>query len=182
MHSASGGAQRCSNAELRARLDYDDARLLAECQVHRYRASGPGGQHRNKVSSAVRLHHKPSGLVAVASESRLQNENRARALRRLRMAIALVARVPLPKRVVWPETVNLVERRLRVSEKNPAIHHVVALVLDAFAAGGGGRLADAAKSLGLTSSSLARFLKEHPKAWREAARIRSEAGLPPLKS
>jgi hypothetical protein len=181
MPSTKSDTRGCSNSELRARLDYDDARLLAECEVHRYRASGPGGQHRNKVSSAVRLHHKPSGLVAVASESRLQNENKTRALRRLRMAIALVARVPLPEKVAWPASVNVFEGRLRVSEKNPAIHHVVALVLDAFA-DSGGRLADAANSLGLTSSSLTRFLKEHPKAWREVARIRADAGLPPLKS
>jgi hypothetical protein len=181
MRSANSDARGCAKAELRARLDYDDARLLAECQVHRYRASGPGGQHRNKVSSAVRLHHKPSGLVAVASESRLQNENKTRALRRLRMAIALVARIPLPEKVVWPQTVNVAEGRLRVSEKNPAVHHVIALVLDAFAANGG-RVADAARSLRLTSSSLTRFLKEHPKAWREVARIRGAAGLPPLKS
>ena len=174
-------AGRCSNLELRRRLDYDDARLLGECEVHRHRASGPGGQHRNKVASAIRLHHKPSGLVASAAESRLQGENQRRALRRLRAAIALVARAPLPKTIVWPETVNVERGRLRVNEKNPAIHHVIALVLDALAACEG-RLADTARCLGLTSSSLARFLKEHPKAWREAACIREQAGLPPLRS
>lgn len=149
--------------------------------MHRYRASGPGGQHRNKVSSAVRLHHKPSGLIVTATESRLQGENKTRALKRLREAIALIARTPLPAQVVWPESVNVVEGRLRVSEKNPAIHQVIALVLDAFA-DHGGRLADAAKALGLTSSSVVRFLSEHSKAWREVARIREEAGLGPLKS
>jgi hypothetical protein len=168
IESKGESAGRCSNAELRRRLDFSDEQLLAECEVHRYRASGPGGQHRNKVSSAVRLRHRSSQLVAVGTESRLQNENKQRALRRLRAAIALVARVPLPDRVIWPETVDVVQGRLRVSEKNPAIHH--------------GRVADAAKSLGLTSSSLTRFLNDHPKAWREAARIRTDAGLPPLKA
>ena len=171
----------CSNAELRTRLDYSDRRLLAECEVHRYRASGPGGQHRNKVSSAIRLCHQPSGLVAVATESRLQNENRTRALRRLRAALALVARAPLPEKIVWPETVHVADRRLRVNDRNPAIHHVIAIVLDAFVESEG-RLADAAGALGLTSSSLTRFLKEHQKAWREVSRIRSEAGLGPLKA
>ena len=61
--------RQCTNSELRARLDYDDAKLIAECDVHRYRASGPGGQHRNKVASAIRLHHRPSGLKAVAGRS-----------------------------------------------------------------------------------------------------------------
>lgn len=181
IESKGESAKRCSNAELRRRLDFSDEQLLAECDVHRYRASGPGGQHRNKVSSAVRLRHRPSQLVAVGTESRLQNENRQRALRRLRAAIALVARVPLPDRVIWPETVDVVQGRLRVSDKNPAIHRVIALVLDAFAANRG-RVADAAKSLGLTSSSLTRFLKDHSKAWREATRIRTDAGLPPLKA
>lgn len=181
MASKDDGSRGCSSAELRARLDFSDAQLLAECQVHRYRASGPGGQHRNKVSSAIRLRHQPSDLVVIATESRLQSQNQARALKRLRAAIALVARVPLPEKVVWPESVSVAHGRLRVSEKNPAIHHVIALVLDAFA-DCGGRLAEAAKSLGLTSSSLVRFLKEHPKAWREVARIRNAAGLSPLKS
>ncbi|MFQ5807107.1 MAG: peptide chain release factor family protein [Phycisphaerae bacterium] len=181
MRGENEDVQRWSNAELRSRLDFGDTQLLAECQVHRYRASGPGGQHRNKVSSAIRLHHKPSGLVTLATESRLQRENKTRALKRLREAIALVARVPLPPKVVWPESINVVEGRLRVSEKNPAIHHVMALVLDAFAESSG-RLAAAARRLGLTSSSLARFLKAHPKAWREVARMRSEAGLPPLRA
>jgi hypothetical protein len=171
----------CANRELRARLDYDDAKLIAECDVHRYRASGPGGQHRNKVSSAIRLRHQPSGLTAVATESRLQGENRTRALRRLRAAIALVARVPLPEKIVWPQSVEVSQRRLRVSPKNPAIHHVIALVLDALA-DNGGRVAEAADVLGLTTSSLTRFLSDHPHAWREAGRMRTEAGLPPLKS
>ncbi len=175
-----GHTERCTKAELRARLDFDDSKLIAECDVDRYRASGPGGQHRNKVASAIRLRHKLSDLVVVATESRLQGENKARALRRLRSAVALVARVPLPEKIVWPRSVDVSQRRLRVNEKNPAIHHVIALVLDAFA-DSGGRVAPAAKSLGLTSSSLTRFLKEHPKAWREVGRIRGEAGRPPLK-
>ena len=166
---------------MRRRLDFSDAQLLAECEIHRHRSSGPGGQHRNKVASAIRLCHRPSGLVAVGTESRLQNENKLRALRRLRLAIALVARDTLPARVVWPETVNVVQGRLRVSESNPGLPHALALVLDAFV-DCGGQVAAAAKCLGLSSSSLARFVKEHPKVWREVAHIRADAGLPPLKS
>ena len=173
--------QPITNQELRARLEFEDEKLVAECEVHRHRAGGPGGQHRNKVASAVRLRHKFSDLTAIATESRLQGENKAKALKRLRETIALVARVALPDKVVWPETVDISRGSLRVSEKNPAFYYVIALVLDALAAHEG-RLADSAQALGLTSSSLVRFLKQHPKAWREAGRIRADAGLGPLKA
>src|SRR5258706_3785656 len=69
-----------------------DEQLLAQCSVDTYRASGPGGQKRNKTSSAVRLRHGPSGLLVIAEESRSQHENRARALRRLRQALYLKLR------------------------------------------------------------------------------------------
>ena len=59
--------ERPTDTELRARLDFNDAQLLAECAVHTYRARGPGGQHRNKTSSAVRLHHSPSQLIVTAT-------------------------------------------------------------------------------------------------------------------
>src|SRR5437588_3322758 len=73
-----------------------DAQLLAQCEVDTYRASGPGGQKRNKTSSAVRLRHPPSGLIVIAEESRSQHENRVRALNRLRHAFYLKLREPLP--------------------------------------------------------------------------------------
>src|SRR5215210_9369905 len=69
-----------------------DDQLLAQCEVDTYRASGPGGQKRNKTSSAVRLRHPPSGLIVIAEESRSQHENRGRALRRLRQAFYLKVR------------------------------------------------------------------------------------------
>src|SRR5215475_9525409 len=69
-----------------------DEQLLAQCEVDTYRASGPGGQKRNKTSSAVRLRHPPSGLLVIAEESRSQHENKAKALRRLRQAFFLKLR------------------------------------------------------------------------------------------
>ncbi|HEX2689976.1 MAG TPA: peptide chain release factor-like protein [Kofleriaceae bacterium] len=75
-------------------LASDDA-LIAQCEVDRYRASGPGGQHRNKTESAVRLRHKPSGTTAIGEDSRSQAENKLHAVRRLRAAIALEVREPV---------------------------------------------------------------------------------------
>src|SRR6476646_7681616 len=66
-----------------------DPQLLAECDVDTYRGPGPGGQKRNKTDSAVRLRHKPTGLIVVAGESRSQSENKTRAVKRLREALAL---------------------------------------------------------------------------------------------
>src|SRR5476649_2153209 len=72
-----------------------DPQLLAQCEVDTYRASGPGGQKRNKTSSAVRLRHSPSSLLVIAEESRSQHENKAKALRRLRQAFYLKVREAL---------------------------------------------------------------------------------------
>lgn len=166
---------------LRARLDYDDDRLLAECEIHIHRTGGPGGQHRNKVASAVRLSHRPTGFVVTATERRSQRENRQNALKRLREAIAVGVRCEPPTQVCWPEGFQIHREQLRVSEKNPACWHVLALALDELAAATG-QIARAAARLGVTTSSLTRFLAEHPKAWAEANRIRKTAGLPPLRA
>src|SRR5438132_13466591 len=69
-----------------------DQQLLDQCALDTYRASGPGGQKRNKTSSAVRLRHAPSGLIVIAEESRSQHENKAKALKRLRREFYLKLR------------------------------------------------------------------------------------------
>jgi protein subunit release factor B len=58
-----------------------------DIKIEFYRASGPGGQHRNVTDSAVRIRHLPTGIVAQASESRSQAQNREVAMERLRIML-----------------------------------------------------------------------------------------------
>lgn len=167
--------------EMRKRVRFSDEALLRECEVHCYRASGPGGQKRNKTSSAVRLHHTPSGLICPAEESRSQHENKARALRRLREALVVRYRLPVSEAVALPDGVAAPGGVLKVGAKNPAVLEVIGLALDALV-GHQGQLRGAAEALGVSVSSLTRFLAAHPKAWAEANRLRAVAGLAPLRA
>ena len=70
-------------------LPPDDDALLAECDVTTFRAGGPGGQYQNTTDSAVRLRHRPSGIVVVCRQERSQHRNKAICLARLRDKAAL---------------------------------------------------------------------------------------------
>ncbi|CAK9137996.1 unnamed protein product [Ilex paraguariensis] len=73
-------------------LVMSDLQLMSQCEMSTFKASGPGGQHRNKRESAVRLKHLPTGIIAQAVEDRSQHKNRASALARLRALLALKVR------------------------------------------------------------------------------------------
>ena len=62
--------------------------LENEVEVTVYQASGPGGQHRNRTYSAVRLKHLPTGIVVTAADSRSQLRNRKIAFERLTRRLA----------------------------------------------------------------------------------------------
>jgi hypothetical protein len=154
-----------------------DAQLLAQCAVDTYRASGPGGQKRNKTSSAVRLRHGPTGLLVIAEESRSQHENRARALRRLRQALFLKLR-----EAVTAEEISTVlgpvrdgDGRVHLGRKDPRFWPVVGLALDVLW-GADGRVADAAAALGISTGNLIDVLQGHDKVWEQANQIRGRFG------
>lgn len=83
----------------------------SDIRVEYYRASGPGGQHRNTTDSAVRIRHLPTGIVVHASESRSQLRNRERAMARLQAALGKRQRVPR-KRIATKVPHSAVEKRL----------------------------------------------------------------------
>jgi hypothetical protein len=159
----------------------DDAKLLAECEIDTYRASGPGGQKRNKTESAVRLRHKPSGLSVIAEESRSQAENRARALRRLRKELALRLRQPVGEGI--PQAVGVCigsDGRLNVGQRDKRYLPAVASVLDILAESGGS-VSDAAGRLGVTTGNLSAFLTDDDDVMVEANRIRASHTIRPLR-
>lgn len=160
-------------------LEVSDRELLDHCDIDLYRASGPGGQHRNKTSSAVRLRHRATGLIVTAVESRSQHENKHRALKRMREAIALKLRSPVPPDAPHPEFYKRAITRdpsLHVSPKNPEYPQVIQYVLDVLAAEQAA-VAPAAARLNISTGQLIRFLKEDPGAWEQAGLLRKEFGL-----
>ncbi len=174
-------------------LALEDEQLLGECEVHTYKSSGPGGQHRNKVSSAVRLVHRPTGVQAHGDESRSQHENKRLALKRLRMHIALQLRRPVDLKSVSPATVppELAEclhhatgtatgQRLDVGRRDRRLWPAARFVLDVLEACEA-RLSDAAALLGVTTANLVRFCRTDRHLFAAVQQMRQRHGLPQLR-
>ena len=96
------------------KYDTDPEHLKKQVTIETYRSRGPGGQRKNKVETAVRLKHLPSGITVIATEHRSQAGNRRLALERLRERLIKLNR---PKKRRIPTTVSLTAIEKRIEEK-----------------------------------------------------------------
>lgn len=170
------------NANLCHPSALDPQDLLRDCSERRTRRSGPGGQHRNKVETAVVLCHEPTGVEAEGNERRSQAENRQVALFRLRVRLAVEIRTVraldhVPSEL-WRS--RCPAGRISVNPTHADFPALLAEALDVLA------VCDfdipvAAESLACTGSQLVKLLKDERTAFERLARERLARGLPRLR-
>jgi len=106
-----------SNSTPVTRFPTDRESLERDCDVEFFVAGGPGGQHRNKVETGVRLTHRPSGLVVTATERRSQSANREAAFERMAEKLEARQRVRKARRATKP---SAAAKKKRIEEKKKA--------------------------------------------------------------
>ncbi|HEU0002963.1 MAG TPA: peptide chain release factor-like protein [Ktedonobacteraceae bacterium] len=92
----------------------DRESLERDCDVEFFIAGGPGGQHRNKVETGVRMVHRPTGITVTATERRSQHANREAAFERMQARLEEFQRVETPRKPTRPTAAS---RERRVSGK-----------------------------------------------------------------
>lgn len=160
----------------------DDDMLLKDCTVTSGRASGPGGQHRNKVETAIRITHEPTGIIASATERRHKQQNMQQALFRLRVKLAVRVREPMglgsPASDGWSARVK--GRKLLI---NPGHADYPALLAEALDRLGmvSYEMPAAAAALGVSASQLMKLIKHEPMALNALNQQREALGLRALR-
>lgn len=156
----------------------DEDRLLAQCRLTTGRGSGPGGQHRNKVETAVRITHTPSGVHASATERRHKEQNRKQAVFRLRIKLAVQVREPIgpaaPPSALWVSRVK--DKKLLINPGHDDFPALLAEAMDRLAAVHQ-ELPAAASALGVSASQLIKLMKHEPAAFERLNAGRLALGL-----
>ena len=156
--------------------------LLLDCEIKKTRRGGPGGQHRNKVESAVVITHQPSKIVGQAGERRSQHENRAVAIERLRLNLAVGLRTVVSEEQspsnLWKSRIS--GTRLSLNTQHADFPALVAEAMD-FIQVCEFEIPQAAQRLGLSGSQLTKFVKSCLPAFVWLNQNRLELGLGPLK-
>lgn len=156
--------------------------LLSQCRLWRTRRTGPGGQHRNKVETAVVIEHLDTGIRGEASERRRQVENRRVALLRLQVNLAIAVpgtwRGDCLMSPTWAK--RCAGGYIRVSARHA---DYPALLAEAMTVIGevGLEMKQAADRLEVTTSQLLKFVKTQPRAWASLNGRRREIGLSTFK-
>lgn len=157
------------------------AAFESDCRFRFSRASGPGGQHRNKVETSVTVEHVPSGWTATASEARQQGENRHVAIQRLRCMLAVKVRIAQPnaggaavEEAMPPEASSLWKTycrsgKVRVSKENQHYPAMLAEALETLSRVDWD-LARGALVLETSATQLIRLLASYPAALEELNR------------
>jgi len=88
----------------------DRESLERDSDLEFFIAGGPGGQHRNKVETGVRLVHRPTGITVTATERRSQSANRERAFERMAERLQALQHVERPRKPTRPTTASRTRR------------------------------------------------------------------------
>ncbi len=164
--------------------DLVPTKLLAECVVRRQRRSGPGGQHRNKVETAVVLVHQPTGIRSEATEQRSQAANQQVAVHRLRVKLAIQVRSNIETgsghrlSPLWRS--RLRAKKISIAPTHEDFPSLLAEALDCL------NTLDfdmkkCAAHLATSSSQLVRLLKLEPEALMYVNERRAKRELKPLR-
>lgn len=159
--------------------------LLRDCEIKRTRGSGPGGQHRNKVETAIVITHRPSGIFGQASERRSQKENREVAIGRLRIALALGIRTkPVESDCRQPSTLwkqRVSGRKINVSPEHQDFATLLAELLD-WLVDAEFEASEIAEPLGCSATQIVRWLAREQAAFEWVNRERGAIGKHPYKA